>query len=63
MSFESLLADRFGMEQLQIFVMVINTASDFLSFLLTDFKISACRSEELSKRATDKGKQGYYFHG
>ena len=34
----------------------------FLDFLLTDFKISACRSEEHYSRATCKGKQGYYFH-
>ena len=33
-----------------------------LRFLLTDFKISACRSEEHNNSAKDKGKQGYYFH-
>ena len=45
------------MDQLRIFVIVLN-----LRFLLTSFKISGCRSEERYKRATGKGKQEYNFH-
>ena len=37
------------MDQLQIFVIVLNSASILLRFLLTRFKISACRLEERNK--------------
>ena len=50
------------MEQLRIFIIVLSSASGFLRFLLTGFKICACRSEERNNRETGKGKQGYYFH-
>ena len=52
------------MEQLRIFVIVLNSASVFFfsRFLLTGFKIGTCRSEEYNNCAKGKGKQGYYFH-
>ena len=34
----------------------------FFFVFLTGFKISACGSEDRNNRATDKEKQGYYFH-
>ena len=50
------------MDQLRTFVIALKSASAFLRFLLTDCKISACRSEERINRGTGKKKQEYSFH-
>ena len=50
------------MHQLRIFNIVLNSAKGFLCFLLTGFKISACRLEQRNNRATGKAEQRYYFH-
>ena len=42
------------MDQLLIFVIILNSASDFSCFLLTGFKISVCRSEERNNRGMSK---------
>ena len=49
------------MDELRIFVIFLNSAIGFLRFLLTEFKISACRSEERYKRATGKEKTKVVF--
>ena len=49
------------MDQLPIFVTVLNSASGFLRFLLTASKIRPCRSGERNNRTTGKKKLGYYF--
>ena len=49
------------MDQLRIFIIVLDFASGFLRFF--GFKISACRSEERNNRVKVKGKQGYYLQG
>ena len=48
------------MDQLQIFVIVQNSANVFFTFFGS--KISACRSEDCNNRTTGKRKQRNYFH-
>ena len=49
------------MDQIQIFVILLNSESGFLRFLFTGFKISAWILEKYNNRATGKEKAGVLF--
>ena len=49
------------MDQLPIFVTVLNSESGFLRFLLTASKISACRPGERNNRTTGKKRTRLLF--